>query len=198
MSAPKRRFEFISDVGGKSDSLSLISVPAATSMPRVKSPIKVRQSRLRKAEIVEDGHSLAEQAVYDALWNAARPIAESDSADRFIRIGYNRLAKITRLSWVSVKANLRSLEKKLAIDVTASENSATQEGKAYRVYSRHVILERRSQAGLEWVRRTRGVELLSFIAVHDPGATAKAAAGERFCTGRGGPGSGGNAYPRRA
>ena len=28
-------------------------------------------------------------------------------ADRTIRIGYHRLAQMTRLSWVSVKANLR-------------------------------------------------------------------------------------------
>jgi hypothetical protein len=67
---------------------------------------------------------------------------------------------MTRLSWVSVKNNLRSLEKKLAIEVTGSENSATREGKCYRVYSRQAILERREKDGLVWVRRSRGVELL--------------------------------------
>jgi hypothetical protein len=166
----KRRqgLDFNSDAGGTSESLSGMPVSAAVSMRTVDALIKVRQSRLRKAEIVEDGHSSAEQAVYDALWNTARPIPGSDSADRFTRIGYDRLAKITGLSWVSVKANLRSLQRKLAIDVVANENSATQEGKAYRVYSRRVILERRRRAGLEWVRRTRGVELLSSIPVRDP------------------------------
>jgi hypothetical protein len=191
--ARRPRRALISDVSGTSDLLSLIPAPTATATA-VKAPIK-RQSRLTKAEIVEDGHSPNEQTIYDALWSAARPLAECDSADRFIRIGYDRLAKITSLSWVSVKANLRSLQKKLAIDIIANENSATREGKAYRVYSRHVILQRRKRAGLEWVRRTRGVEL---IAVCDPGSAAKAAAGEHFCTGRGGPGSGGNAYPRGA
>jgi hypothetical protein len=62
---------------------------------------------------------------------------------------------------VTVKSNLRSLEKKLAIEVTGSENSATREGKCSRVYSKASIVERRKLAGLEWVRRTRGVELLS-------------------------------------
>ena len=57
--------------------------------------------------------------------------------------------------------NLRTLEMKLAIEVTGSENSATREGKCYRVYSRKAIVERRKRAGLEWVRRTRGVELLT-------------------------------------
>jgi hypothetical protein len=52
------------------------------------------------------------------------------------------------------------LEKKLAIEVTGSENSATREGKCYRVYSRQAILERRERYGLVLVRRSRGVELL--------------------------------------
>jgi hypothetical protein len=130
-----------------------------------------RQGRIRKATMAEDGHSLAEQAVYEVLWQAASPVGDLADADRTIRIGYHRLAQMTRLSWVSVKANLRTLERKLAIEVTGSENSATREGKCYLVYSRSSILERRKQAGLEWVRRTRGVELLSqaTIALGRPG-----------------------------
>jgi hypothetical protein len=130
-----------------------------------------RQGRIRKATMAEDGHSLAEQAVYEVLWQAASPAADLADADRTIRIGYHKLAQMTRLSWVSVKANLRTLERKLAIEVTGSENSATREGKCYLVYSRSSILERRKQAGLEWVRRTRGVELLSqaTIALGRPG-----------------------------
>ena len=88
--------------------------------------------------------------------------------DRAIRIGYHRLAHLTRLSGVSVKANLRSLEKKLAIEVIGSENSATQQGKTYRVYSATAIIERRRQAGLVWVRRTRGVELMTEASFQEP------------------------------
>jgi hypothetical protein len=111
--------------------------------------------------MVEDGHSLAEQAVYEVLWQTATAVDELADGDRMIRIGYQRLAQMARLSWVSVKANLRTLEKKLAIEVIGSENSATREGKCYLVYSRSAILERRKRAGLEWVRRTRGVELMT-------------------------------------
>lgn len=136
-----------------------VIVPPRSSVPRG------RQGRIRKATMAEDGHSLAEQAVYEVLWQAASPVGDLDDADRTIRIGYHRLAQMTRLSWVSVKANLRTLEKKLAIEVTGSENSATREGKCYLVYSRSSILERRKLAGLEWVRRTRGVELLSQSAI---------------------------------
>ncbi len=133
-------------------------VPETAEVPAAE-PLK-RKGRVRKASAVEDGHSLAEHAIYEALWQAAMPL-DGDTGDRTIRIGYHRLAQLTRLSWVSVKSNLRSLEKKLAIDVTGSENSATREGKSYRVYSRGAILERRSKAGLLWVRRSRGVELLT-------------------------------------
>ena len=141
--------------------------PSAAKPPALRS----RQGRIRKASMAEDGHSLAEQAVYEVLWQTASPVSDLADADRTIRIGYHRLAQMTRLSWVSVKANLRTLERKLAIEVTGSENSATREGKCYLVYSRSSILERRKRAGLEWVRRTRGVELLSqaTIALGRPG-----------------------------
>jgi hypothetical protein len=122
---------------------------------------RIRRGKTFKARDVEDGHSLAEQAVYNALWSTAVPVNAAASADRGVRIGYHRLAQITRLSWVSVKNNLRSLEKKLAIEVTACENSGLRQGKSYVVYSRQTILERRKKAGLEWVRKTRGVELLT-------------------------------------
>jgi hypothetical protein len=138
--------------------------PADISLPKQAPSSKVitaRRGRTFKARDPEDGHSLAEQAVYTALWNAAVAVNVPGSSDRSVRIGYHRLAQITRLSWISVKNNLRSLEKKLAIEVTASENSNLQQGKAYVVYSRHAILERRKRAGLEWVRKTRGVELLT-------------------------------------
>jgi hypothetical protein len=136
--------------------------PAQVDAPvtTVEPPRPGRKGRIRRAVVVEDGHSLAEQAVYEALWKAALPVNEPANEDRTIRLGYRRLAQMTRLSWVSVKSNLRSLEKKLAIEVTGSENSATRQGKSYRVYSRPAILERRKKAGLEWVRRSRGVELL--------------------------------------
>ena len=121
----------------------------------------IRRWRVKRAHVVEDGHSLAEQEVYRTLWKVGAPEGENPEANRTIRIGYDRLAGLVRLSWVTVKANLRSLEKKLAIEVVAAEDSANREGKQYRVYSTAAIWERRQSAGLMWVRRTRGVELLT-------------------------------------
>ena len=120
-----------------------------------------RRWRVKRALAVEDGHSLAEQEVYRTLWKVGAPEGDDPEANRTIRIGYDRLAGLVRLSWVTVKANLRSLEKKLAIEVVAAEDSANREGKQYRVYSNAAIWARRQSAGLLWVRRTRGVELLA-------------------------------------
>ena len=120
-----------------------------------------RRSRVKRAQVVEDGHSLAEQEVYRTLWKVGAPEGDDPEASRTVRIGYDRLAGLVRLSWVTVKANLRSLEKKLSIEVVAAEDSANREGKQYRVYSNAAIWARRQSAGLLWVRRTRGVELLA-------------------------------------
>jgi hypothetical protein len=120
-----------------------------------------RRSRVKLAHAVEDGHSLAEQEIYRTLWKVGVPEGYDPEANRVVRIGYDRLAALVRLSWVTVKANLRSLEKKLAIDVVAAEDSANREGKQYRVYSNPAIWARRQTAGLLWVRRSRGVELLT-------------------------------------
>ena len=120
-----------------------------------------RRWKVKRTRAVEDGHSLAEQEVYRTLWKGGVPEGDDPEASRTIRIGYDRLAGLVRLSWVTVKANLRSLEKKLAIQVLAAEDSANREGKQYRVYSNAAIWARRQSAGLLWVRRTRGVELLT-------------------------------------
>jgi len=128
---------------------------------QVYSAHETRRSRVKRAHVVEDGHSLAEQEIYRTLWKVGAPEGDDPEANRIVRIGYDRLAALVRLSWVTVKANLRSLQRKLAIDVVAAEDSANREGKQYRIYSNSAIWARRQSAGLLWVRRARGVELLT-------------------------------------
>jgi hypothetical protein len=136
--------------------------PVQESNTEKASPMRApRKWRVIRTRGVEDGHSLAEQEVYRTLWKAGEPEGDDPEASRTLRIGYDRLASLVRLSWVTVKANLRSLEKKLAIEVVAAEDSANREGKQYRIYSTAAIWARRQSAGLLWVRRTRGVELLA-------------------------------------
>jgi hypothetical protein len=105
---------------------------------------------------VEHGHTPGERLILQALWTKAA----GNDRQRTIRIGYDRLANIASVNWKTARACLRSLEKKLAIETLEPEDSNSREGRLYRIYGFDLILERRKQAGLEWVQKGRGVEFL--------------------------------------
>jgi hypothetical protein len=111
-----------------------------------------RRVRLREAVTVQDGHSLAEQAVYDAMYRAGKPY-QGDS--RVLTIGLRTLAELSRMAYSNCKANVRALVSKLALDELPGFSYT--EGRTYIVYSFREILRRRKAAGLTHVVRTRGV-----------------------------------------
>ncbi len=108
--------------------------------------------QIRQAMTAEDGHSFGEQAVYAALWAAARPSAPGC---RIVTIGYRSLSYACRLTVNNCKANLHGLIRKLAIE-EAGSHSYTQ-AKTYIVYSPEAIMERRAAAGLVYYVKSRGV-----------------------------------------
>lgn len=111
-----------------------------------------RTHRLRRATRVQDGHSLGEQALYDALWQAAQPY----SADaRIIMVGYRRMSELARLTVNNCKANIKALIQKLAVDEAAPFSHS--QGTTYVVYNFSAILQRRKAAGLTFYIRSRGV-----------------------------------------
>ncbi|MFZ0591871.1 MAG: hypothetical protein WAM39_15505 [Bryobacteraceae bacterium] len=113
---------------------------------------------VRRARTVQDGHSMAEQQIYDTLWREAR---NSTDEYREITIGYRALAEKARLHRNTVDRNLASLEEKLAIEITKAEDRAGNIGRSYRVYGFRSVLERREGAGLVWFIKNRsGVRLL--------------------------------------
>jgi len=114
-----------------------------------------RRPRIREAVTVQDGHTLAEQAVYDAMYRAGKP-HQGDS--RILTIGLRTLAEISRMAYSNCKANVRSLIEKLAVD--AGEAFSYTTGRAYIVYSFRDTLKRRRSAGLTHVIRTRGVRFV--------------------------------------
>jgi hypothetical protein len=101
---------------------------------------------------VQDAHTLAEQAVYDAMYRAGKP-HQGDS--RILTVGLRTLAEMSRLAYSNCKANVRSLIEKLALD--ANEDFSYTAGRTYIIYSFRDILRRRKAAGLTHVIRTRGV-----------------------------------------
>lgn len=111
-----------------------------------------RRVRIREASTVQDAHSLAEQAVYDAMYRAGKPY-QGDS--RILTIGLRTLAELSRMAYSNCKANVRSLVVKLAIEEQAGFSYT--DGRTYVVYSFREILRRRKSAGLTHVIRNRGV-----------------------------------------
>jgi DNA-binding MarR family transcriptional regulator len=123
--------------------------------------------RIQRALTVQDGHTIAEQLLYQALWSARESRRETDDT-RVICGGFDRLAEMTNLHWSTVKRNLRGLEQKLALETIADEDCNARLGRTYRIFSYSAILKRRRAAGMEWVFRGRVVEFVP----PPPGAAA--------------------------
>jgi len=111
-----------------------------------------RRPRIRETSTVQDGHSLAEQAVYDVMYRAGKTY---QGESRILTIGLRTLAEMSRMAYSNCKANVRSLVEKLAID--EREGFSYTQGRTYVVYSFREILRRRKAAGLTHVIRSRGV-----------------------------------------
>ncbi len=115
--------------------------------------------KIRKCVMAQDGHSLGEEALYQALWNARIARFETKES-KLITAGWKVMSHLARLTPRNTKNNCQSLIEKLALDLVHGESSAERIGRTYRVHSYKAILERRKAAGLEWVIRTRGVQFV--------------------------------------
>ncbi len=125
----------------------------------VSQPTLDRPHKIRRCVVAQDGHSLGEEALYQALWNAR--IAKFETKEtKLITAGWKVMSHIARLTPRNTKNNCQSLIEKLALELVAGENSSERIGRTYRVFSYKAILERRKAAGLEWVIRTRGVQFV--------------------------------------
>jgi hypothetical protein len=133
-----------------------VSIPPIETVPPFETVPRYSRPKPRQARLAQDGHSRAEQDVYEALWAAGLPETATDTS-RTVTMGLGRLSRIARLSENNCRLNIRGLARKLAVEEIHSEVSATGTGKTYRVYSYGDILQRRKAAGMEWVIRTKGV-----------------------------------------
>lgn len=111
-----------------------------------------RRPRIREAHTVQDGHSLAEQAVYETMYGAGKPYREES---RILTVGLRTLAELSRMAYSNCKANVRSLIAKKALDELPGFSYI--DGRTYIIYSPAEIMRRRREAGLTYVLRTRGV-----------------------------------------
>jgi hypothetical protein len=117
----------------------------------------VPRLRIRRCAASHDGHSLGEEVLYQSLWKAARPESIETS---LIVIGWRGMSQLCRMTPKNCKINTHRLIHKLALEVLSPYNTPESIGTTYRVYSDQAILQRRRDAGLEWVVRSRGVEFV--------------------------------------
>ena len=131
--------------------------PATVSIPGVISTPVERHFRIRRCAATHDGHSLGEEVLYQALWKAAAP---EEAETRTIVIGWRGMSQLCRMTPKNCKINTQRLVRKLALEILSPYNTPESIGTTYRIYSDAAILERRREAGLEWVIRSRGVDFV--------------------------------------
>ena len=156
----------INRVAGLAITPEVVAAPAKATTPATFStPVAVsatvsplhRQRRIRKCAAAQDGHSLGEEILYQALWKVSAP----DSAGaRTIVIGWRGMSQLCRMTPKNCKINTQRLIRKLALEVLSPYNTPESIGTTYRIYSEAAIFQRRREAGLEWVVRSRGVEFV--------------------------------------
>ena len=112
-----------------------------------------RRPRIRRADTIAEGHSLAEQAIYELMYREGKPY---QGEHRILTTGLRTLAERARMAYANCKANVRSLIGKLALEEYGEGFSYTV-GRTYIIYSEQEVMRRRRAAGLTHVVRTRGV-----------------------------------------
>ena len=140
-------------VSGQSSALDSSALDASVRSWETQNRPGYRRPKIRLASTVQDGHSLAEQAVYDAMFKAGKPY---QGESRILTTGLRTLAEKARMAYANCKANVHSLINKLAVEDYGGGFSYTT-GRTYIIYSFGEILKRRRVAGLTHVIRTRGV-----------------------------------------
>ena len=126
-------------------------------MPMLQGDVVWQNRKIRKCVLAQDAHSQGEDALFSAMWNAAKPDAADPSGSRTLRIGYAELAQKSRMHRSNIRINIASLRAKLAIEVLDEHDSRDVMPRLYRLYSYKEILERRRAAGLEYVIRKKSV-----------------------------------------
>lgn len=106
---------------------------------------------------VQDGHSPSEQGLYMMLWSIGTPIREDA---RLVQVSLSKLAPKSGMTIKNLQMMLRRLEEKKTIALVKPFSHATKSANVYHVYSYKAILQRRKDAGLEYVIRNKGVQFL--------------------------------------
>jgi len=114
-----------------------------------------RKFARRQAQSSSEGHSRAEEQIYQVLWMSGEATGDGS---RIVTIGYGSLGRMVQLSESNARINLRALAKKLAVEEYSTYQCETGRGRTWRVFAQDRIFQRRQEAGLIWyTKRTLAV-----------------------------------------
>jgi hypothetical protein len=141
---------------GYSSSKTKATVPFISTVPTAVSvPTKGTVPRIYKCSTVQDGHSFAEDRLYNALWNYRNARIDSENS-RLVTAGWDLMSKLSGMTPNNARQNCFRLIQKLALEKVQAHNSDQRIGTTYRIYSYSAIIRKRKESGLEWVVRNRG------------------------------------------
>ena len=122
---------------------------------------------LRFCQTVQDGHTASEHLAYQTLWNYASRYGRAESAgSSLVDVGLSQLCTLLATDHKNVKRLIGSLRDKLALEIVRQPDYRLAVPTRYRIFHSGEILERRRNAGLIWVIRTRTVRFVDLDTVN--------------------------------
>ena len=117
--------------------------------------------RVQRVVLAQQSMSLGEERIYQAIWHAPEGVIQINKRVKSFSMGYDRLARLTRLNEKSIRDIVPKLIDKKILEVVKREDSWTRTGRTYQIYSYEEILDRQRAAGLSYVvKNGRAVEFV--------------------------------------
>lgn len=124
--------------------------------------ISIDHRFVSRFETVQAAHTSAEQLVYTTMWKLlGTRDDDGDSREGILSIG--QIADKVAISARNLRRIMRSLEQKLAIEVTAFEDANRAIPRRYRVWGFRATMERRRRTGYAYVYRNRNLITLARV-----------------------------------
>jgi hypothetical protein len=138
--------------------------------------------RVQRVVLAQQSMSLGEERVYQTLWHAkpADGVTQITRRMKSFSMGYDRLARLTRLNEKSIRDLMPKLIDKKILEIVMKEDSWTRTGRTYHIYSYEEILERQRAADLCYiVKNGRAVEFVLPARDESEGVSPTVTVGER-------------------
>jgi hypothetical protein len=137
------------------DTVSSVTTVPSQDTESLQGTVSPKAQRVYRCLTAQDGHSFAEDRLYNSLWNYRQARMDTNEY-RLVTAGWDLMAKLSGMTPRNAKENCFRLVAKLALEKVQAHNSDQRIGATYRVYSYAAIIRRRREAGLEWITRNRG------------------------------------------